>query len=419
MKHQILSTITLILAAPVFLLVQARATGGTFQGLGTLPGGAWSAAYGLSPDGTVIVGGTGGVCSREAFRWTAAEGMAGLGQLAAGEESYAWSASPGGSFIVGYSELPWAEPLPLAAPHPSQAFRWSPSGGMQGLGYLPGNIASTSRAYAVSAGGTVVAGEGYETSGVLAMRWTETSGMQALGLLTGAAESSARGVSADGSVVVGWAYTYSGDPLKGETFRQAFRWTQEGAMIGLGYLPGRDASSAYAVSADGSMVVGVSYRFLNTLSLEVDNFQEAFVWTEADGMVGLGDLPGGRAYSAAYGVSGDGRVIVGQAESAAGLEAFVWTPSQGMRSLWDILLAEGVTAMEGWTLTTASAVSQDGRTIVGSGMSPEGNTEAWVATIPEPSSLSLLALNALGLLTVRRFKTRAGLRVQGKHKESN
>ena len=39
--------------------------------------------------------------------------------------------------------------------------------------------------------------------------------------------------------------------------------------------------SAHDVSADGSIVVG------NSLS------REAFLWTKEDGMVGLGDLPGG------------------------------------------------------------------------------------------------------------------------------
>ena len=56
---------------------------------------------------------------------------------------------------------------------------------------------------------------------------------------------------------------------------------------------------------------------------------EAFRWTEATGMVGLGDLPGGDFYSTAYGVSADGSVVVGRGRSASGVEAFRWTEATG------------------------------------------------------------------------------------------
>ena len=44
----------------------------------------------------------------------------------------------------------------------------------------------------------------------------------------------------------------------------------------------------------------------------------------------------------------------------------------------------------GWTLLEASGVSADGRTIVGTGINPDGNREAWMVTldnVPEPSAL--------------------------------
>lgn len=49
---------------------------------------------------------------------------------------------------------------------------------------------------------------------------------------------------------------------------------------------------------------------------------EAFRWTSDGGMVGLGDLPGGRFDSFAIGVSADGSVIVGGGNIADGTEAF-------------------------------------------------------------------------------------------------
>jgi len=94
-----------------------------------------------------------------------------------------------------------------------------------------------------------------------------------------------------------------------------------------------------------------------------------------------------------------GSVVVGFDTTALGQEAFVWDMGQGMRRLKDVLIAQG-DDLAGWTLTWAEAVSADGRTIVGYGTNPSGQLEAWVArinVIPEPGSLSLFALGALGL----------------------
>jgi probable HAF family extracellular repeat protein len=112
---------------------------------------------------------------------------------------------------------------------------------------------------------------------------------------------------------------------------EAFRWTQATGMVGLGDLPGSDFSSrATGVSADGSVVVGES---------DSANGLEAFRWTEGTGMVGLGYLPGGGFNSRALGVSADGSVVVGISYSANGYEAeaFIWNISQGMRNLQEVL----------------------------------------------------------------------------------
>ena len=102
-------------------------------------------------------------------------------------------------------------------------------------------------------------------------------------------------------------------------------------------------------------------------------------------------------------MSGDGSVVVGTGSSASGVEAFVWTSSGGMGRLWDVLLASGVNpAASGWTgLSGAYAITPDGNTIVGSG-TRNGNTEAFVAVVPEPASLSPMALGGIFLLRRRR-----------------
>lgn len=116
-------------------------------------------------------------------------------------------------------------------------------------------------------------------------------------------------------------------------------------LTGLGRFGLGTYSAATAVSADGATVVGYSENS--------EAIRHAFRWTEADGLVDLGDLPAGSDDSVATGVSGDGAVIVG-AGSAAGAKAFRWTAANGMQELVDSLL-----------LSAASAVSADGTTAVG------------------------------------------------------
>jgi probable HAF family extracellular repeat protein len=94
-------------------------------------------------------------------------------------------------------------------------------------------------------------------------------------------------------------------------------------MQNLGTLAG-GRSEAYAVSADGAVVVGWA---------ENAAWQpRAFRWTASGGMQDLGTLGG--SYSEAWGVSADGAVVVGWADNAAGRDrAFRWTASGGMEDL--------------------------------------------------------------------------------------
>jgi hypothetical protein len=93
----------------------------------------------------------------------------------------------------------------------------------------------------------------------------------------------------------------------------------------------------------------------------------------------LGELAGGPFSSEALATSGDGAVVVGTSESAAGPEAFVWTAANGLRPLASILEAELGLDLSDWgRLVAAEDVSDDGRTIVGYGLRG-GEEQAFVA----------------------------------------
>jgi probable HAF family extracellular repeat protein len=163
---------------------------------------------------------------------------------------------------------------------------------------------------------------------------------------------------------------------------------------GLGDLPGGQFSSkAYGISADGSVVVGYGHSSSGI---------EAFRWTSATGFTGLGDLPGGEFVSLALAVFANGSVVVGTSySSSSDYDAFYWTAAGGIQSLKDILTNCGPD-LTGWTLRRATGVSADGLTIVGYGINPQGDTEAWIAIIPEPATILLFSLGGLALMKKRR-----------------
>jgi len=352
-----------------------------FQGLGDLPGGQFfSVATDISANGGTIVGyssSSNTIPGRfEAFRWTAT-GMVGIGDLPGGEfNSQAFAVSANGSVITGRA---------TSTTPGSEAFRWTQAGGMQGLGHLgvqQGEFAATSFGEDISADGSVIVGRSPSLSAPVlnheAFRWVDLNGNGlvdaneklnsnpgfGLGDLPGLGgfRSEAFGVSADGSIVVGLSVSGVGE---------AFRWTQAGGMVGLGFLPNATflTSQARGVSDDGLVVVGDS-----------NPGNTACRWTPTTGIAALGVLPG-HTQSIALAASADGSVIVGRSGSSG---AFVWDANNGIRDLKATLENEFGLDLTGWTLTSAEGVSADGLTIVGGGQNPSGNFEAFRARLVLP-----------------------------------
>lgn len=209
------------------------------------------------------------------------------------------------------------------------------------LGDLPGG-SFFSGAGGVSADGSVVVGQSSSASGTEAFRWTSNGGMVGLGYLPGSApgdfSSQALGVSADGSVIVGESTSAFG--------HEAFRWTSGGGMVSLGDLPnGTVGSQARGVSANGAVIAGYG--------IPQSNDPEAVRWTTGGGVVSLGHLPG-----VANGVSADGSVVVGRSllpTPRSRGEAFRWTSHGGMVGL----------GYGGRSFSEATGVNADGSVIVG------------------------------------------------------
>ncbi|MFA7688121.1 MAG: hypothetical protein WCY25_09675, partial [Moheibacter sp.] len=321
------------------------------------------------------------------------------------KSSRAFDISDDGNVIVGWS----------TSEHDgnfvAEAFRWE-EGIMQGLGDLPGGVFS-SQARGVSGDGSVVIGYGVTSAPIVweAFRWDATDGMVGLGdFVENDIYSEATDVSYDGSVIVGRSYTtnkpmlwingelqYLEEELFGEAWgvsadgsmvvgsgdlndvQQAFIWTQETGAVGLG-APAGGYSIASKISADGNTVVGIQYS---------SDF-EAFRWTGETGMEGLGFLSGGN-YSNAKDVSDDGMTVVGVGNSEDGYVAFIWREETGMQNLKEVLETEYGLDLTGWVLSNATAISADGTIIVGEGINPDGHPEGWRAVLPPHSSGGCMA----------------------------
>jgi len=346
-------------------------------------GGVSSQARGISADGQVVVGDrTGAAVNTEAFYWTGAGGMVGLGYLTTTNTLYstASAVSANGSVIVGYGARPDGD---------NEAFRWTQAGGLQQLGDLPGG-AFYSQADGVSPDGLTVVGHSSVGVDIEGFRWTQASGMQGVGFFSDADPnnrwSKVTGVTAGGMLVGGATHA--------EGF-EAFRMTGGGSMEGLGKLSGTTGSLAFAVSADGSVIVG------HCDDEAVGN--RAFIWTSGVGMEGLGDLPDG-GWSTARAVSADGSIVVGDGDSGDNNVAFIWDRVHGIRVLQDVLTSDYGLGSEltGWVLNEAAGISADGKIIVGCGINPDGNTQAWVVQIPEPATMAMLGLGAVAMIVRKR-----------------
>ena len=346
---------------PIFVLALAPFAdpvyAATINDLGNLTGADFSYATDISGDGSIIIGDGLFFNRYHPFRWTEAGGMVDLGFMSGTDTCSAFGISSDGSAVVGYCKQTvgrrWT------------AFMWSQDnlGVGQFLELNPLTAGQDSAASAASENGNIVVGfSNVSVSGLTygrAVLWNQGQIQDLVGVARQLTTySSATGVSADGSVVVGWV----SQDLTLQT-NHAFRWTAGGGMVDLmtnADILAYQTSEATDVSADGNVVVGM-----------LGYYAGAFRWTAETGMVDLGYLDSSNQ-TVANGVSADGSIVVGQSGVDGGSNhAFSWTVEGGMIDLG---------TLTGGTMSYANAISDDGTLIVGFSDNANGDGHAVVWT---------------------------------------
>ncbi|MBY0313478.1 MAG: hypothetical protein K2W85_15545 [Phycisphaerales bacterium] len=334
-------------------------------------------AAAISRDGSTVVGASdslnsfGGALEDGYFLTVTASGTIATGPTSVGTispsnfKSDCRGVSGDGSIIAGSSRE--VIPATPTAQNRDRAFRFT-SGSITSLGVAgqPAGTFGISFGYAVSADGNWIVGlTGTSAGGTgKAFRWSQAGGFQVLPALPGTSASSARAVSGDGSVVVG------------DSADIAFRWTQAAGTVAIPAIPGAADSFGLSlgVNFDGSVVVGAisSPSFVdNSLGFPIGQ-AEAFRFSGGTTRR-LGGLPStGSQTSSANAISDNGLVIVGESRTSGDfitgtLEAFVWTPRWGMITLASRVVDSGGSPLipAGTRLTSANGISGDGTRVVG------------------------------------------------------
>lgn len=337
--------------------------GAAFAGIGHLAAGdTRSGAYGVSADGKVVVGYSAAGSTTQALRWSAETGLAPL----PGVSSAARAIDASGQVIAG-----------VAADSAGQAgvVRWVNGAGPEFLPRSPVFGPRNLSPQAISGDGKVIVGVGTWSTGPLdpvGVLWSleHPAGdvVSAYAVITGANQ--------DGSVLVGYTLAgRSGGPNQALRNGQALPLPTSSPScdeacwrcVTIQYCPAR----AWATSRDGTVTVGAAAQNSQNLTVAV-----AWGWASGDAATVLSS----GQMAEALAVSGNGSIVVGYENDDQAVSAMRWTRGRADK-LADLLVQAGV-AMNGWTLSEARGASDDGRVIIGQGVSPEGTSEGWIAVLP-------------------------------------
>lgn len=221
-------------------------------GIGGSSGSSTSSAWGISQDGTSIVGlGWVNAGSAHAIQWTAATGMVDLGSTVSGSSSRANACNSDGSVVVGWQDSTTGF---------RQAAIWV--NGVQELLTHP-NSGLASEASCVSFDGNFVGGGGNSNNNYQAWRYSPNTGIEDIGPPpVGGWRGATTGMSDDGSTLVGFYRPWPAPATQGQGFiyKDGVGLTdlnQAASDQGID-TQGRTLALPLAVSGDGTTVVGIA-----------------------------------------------------------------------------------------------------------------------------------------------------------------
>jgi len=315
-----------------------------------------SEAAAISSDGSVVVG----VDMDQAVRWV--NGQRSVIEEFNGQYSWPMDVTGDGSLVVGYFDFVDDE---LGR----QGFSWS-DGVLRPLGFFPGS--SESHAIAVSSNGGIIVGTTQGLDGE-AIYWEGEQIIKIPQPLELVLQSQANDISSDGSVIVGSGVT--GTNLQNVFISYAWSF-HDGTSTRLWQ------GMAVGVSGDGNVVVGYDisvdpgYQYINPIRGKNGIVQTLPI---------LPETISGYAYK----TNKNGSVIVGSCKRSDafpyGDEGTIWVQEDGFKvhSLNTLLDLAGI-ERNGFSITHAQNINDDGTAIVGVGTLPDGQQRGFLIRLDPP-----------------------------------
>jgi probable HAF family extracellular repeat protein len=274
---------------------------------------------------------------------------------------------------------------------PGRAVRWEANGSPTLLA-PPAPDGYAVFAYGINNAGQAVGAVGEPTYDLRGARWAADGSCTVLGDVPG--QTTIRGFAyniSDSGIAVG-----SVDVSEFE--RDAVRWAADGSATLLGKAPGSWGSATYAIGVNNAGEAAGYTVFLGGAA-------QAVRWATDGSATRLADLPGHDiATSAAWGITNEGLIGGEQYEPGVANHIVIWD-TDGMPARLEDLMADG----NAWSFREFDGIDADTTMVrvsaIGSKNGGPLNYYLLEANVPEPASVSLLAVAALMLHRSRPGRT--------------